>query len=229
MFSCNAMQWLGSTHYHKWKYIYIYIYIYIHRVYGAYLVQFTAGMAYPLARACSNRLYKSSPVTTPAGTISLKDAMILSCLYDDNNIEVQIGLELFIQHDERNLFSKEERRKKHCSVVALKKILTSGYIVESAALHDDVSATELALVPFRQMATRTRMTSTRSRATDWSTDRLINDQRSMIMKSCESRSMNDEWWMMNDEWWMMNDLLIKWHEYTDHFIRTFSTRTVVLR
>ena len=142
------------------------IYIYIHRVYGAYLVQFTAGMAYPLARACSTRLYKSSPVTTPAGTISLKDAMILSCLYDDNNIEVQIGLELFIQHDERNLFSKEERRKKHCSVVALKKILTSGYIVESAALHDDVSATELALVPFRQMATRTRMTSTRPRATD---------------------------------------------------------------
>ena len=101
--------------------IYIYIYIYIHRVYGAYLVQFTAGMAYPLARACSNRLYKSSPVTTPAGTISLKDAMILSCLYDDNNIEVQIGLELFIQHDERNLFSKEERRKKHCSVGCVEK------------------------------------------------------------------------------------------------------------
>ena len=88
------------------------IYIYIHRVYGAYLVQFTAGMAYPLARACSNRLYKSSPVTTPAGTISLKDAMILSCLYDDNNIEVQIGLELFIQHTRTQSFFKRGETKK---------------------------------------------------------------------------------------------------------------------
>ena len=41
------------------------------------LVQLTAGMAYPFARACSNKLYKSSPVTTPAGTISLNDGMIV--------------------------------------------------------------------------------------------------------------------------------------------------------
>lgn len=40
-------------------------------------MQFTAGIAYPLVRACSNKLYKSSPVTTPAGTISLNDDIIL--------------------------------------------------------------------------------------------------------------------------------------------------------
>jgi hypothetical protein len=45
-----------------------------------YLVQFTAGIAYPFVRACSNKLYKSSPVTTPAGTISFNDGAIVYIL-----------------------------------------------------------------------------------------------------------------------------------------------------
>ena len=51
-------------------------------------MQFTAGMAYPLARACVNN---TSPVMTPGGTRSFKD--MLACLFlldllDSNEINL---------------------------------------------------------------------------------------------------------------------------------------------
>lgn len=41
-----------------------------------YLVQFTAGIAYPFSRACSNSARRSFPVTTPGGTIWLRGTMV---------------------------------------------------------------------------------------------------------------------------------------------------------
>ena len=41
------------------------------------LVQFTAGIAYPLSRACLKSLYRLSPVTTPGGTISVILAILI--------------------------------------------------------------------------------------------------------------------------------------------------------
>ena len=50
----------------------------IHVVDGrTYLVQFTAGMAYELARACSRSFMRLSPVTTPEGTISAREVIFV--------------------------------------------------------------------------------------------------------------------------------------------------------
>lgn len=54
-----------------------------------YLVQFTAGMAYPLVRACVRRVRRSSPVTTPGGTISARDMV---------KIQLQFGIVIFDTH-----------------------------------------------------------------------------------------------------------------------------------
>jgi len=41
------------------------------------LVQFTAGMAYELARACSRSFMRLSPVTTPEGTMSAREVIFV--------------------------------------------------------------------------------------------------------------------------------------------------------
>lgn len=51
-------------------------------------MQLTAGIAYLFARACSKRVSKWSPVTTPEGTRSLSDAMVACILLQVGNARV---------------------------------------------------------------------------------------------------------------------------------------------
>jgi len=47
-----------------------------------HLVQFTAGMAYLLARACSRSLRRLSPVTTPGGTMSVRELILSGTMFN---------------------------------------------------------------------------------------------------------------------------------------------------
>ena len=62
------------------------------RSWRTYLVQFTAGIAYPLSRACSKSLTRLSPVTTPGGTISvMEDILSNLIMFGDYGIRVTVS------------------------------------------------------------------------------------------------------------------------------------------
>ena len=63
-------------------------------------MQLTAGSAYPLSRACSISLRRLSPVTTPGGTRSLRDMVLIRVEVDGLKKEESLQIIFYYVNNE---------------------------------------------------------------------------------------------------------------------------------